>query len=61
VRVAGGTLTLVDHAANPGYTAEVTKAQPDDVEVRFRPDGGSGSDSRIRVRIEAGVVTSQTE
>jgi hypothetical protein len=59
VRFAGGALTLVDFSANPGYTAEVQKAETDDVEVRFRP--AAGAESRIRVRIENGSVSSETE
>jgi hypothetical protein len=59
VRVSGGVLTLVDFSANPGYAAEVEKSEPDDVEVRFRP--ASGPESRIRVRLQNGAVSAETE
>jgi hypothetical protein len=53
IRFANGRLTLVSRTAAPGFTAEVHKQDPQDVEVRF--DNGS-HESRIRVRVENGQL-----
>jgi hypothetical protein len=53
VRFSGGRLTIVSYAAAAGYTADVHRNDPDDVEVRFSgPD-----DRRIRVRVEEGHLS----
>ncbi len=53
VRFSGGRLMLVSYHAAAGYTAEVHRTDPDDVEVRF-----SGSaDHRIRIRVENGRLS----
>ena len=50
VGFSSGRLTIVSYAAAAGYTAEVHRNDPDDVEVRFSgPD-----DRRIRIRVENG-------
>jgi len=53
IRFANGRLTLVSSAPSPGFTSEVHKQDPDDVEVRF--ENGS-HESRIRVRVTNGQL-----
>jgi hypothetical protein len=57
VRYSHGKLALVSYRAASGYTAEVHRNQPDDVEVRF-----SGPDERrIRIRVEQGDLSEEIE
>jgi hypothetical protein len=53
VRYRPGALTIVSYHATPGYTAEVSSAQPDDIEVRFSDDE---HEFQIRVRVDNGKL-----
>jgi hypothetical protein len=52
VDYTSSAMTLTSVAANPSWTVAETRAQPDDIEVRFENE--DGDDSRIRVRLVDG-------
>ncbi len=52
VDYTSNAMTLTSVAANPGWTVAESRAQPDDIEVRFENE--DGDDSRIRVRLVDG-------
>jgi hypothetical protein len=56
VQCTGSSISLLSSTATVGYTAEVRKSGPDDVEVRFDPSGG-GDHLELKARCNAGAVS----
>jgi hypothetical protein len=58
VRIEGDIVLLVDASAANGYTSDIRKAGPDEVDVRFE---SGDAESRVEVRVDDGILRTKVE